>query len=72
MASFTRKDLENVFLDFIENKGIKLGRIAQPLRVALTGTGVSPGLFEVMEVLGKDRVIMRIERALENLADGGR
>jgi glutamyl-tRNA synthetase len=71
MVSFTRKDLEGLFLDFIEEKGIKLGRIAQPLRVALTGTSVSPGLFEVMEVLGKETVVMRIERALDYLADGG-
>jgi len=68
MTGFTQGDLEKVFLDFIEEKQIKLGRIAQPLRVALTGTGVSPGLFEVMVVLGKATVLKRIERALEYIA----
>jgi len=70
LTSFTRSDLEKVFLDFMEEKGIKLGRIAQPLRVALTGTSVSPGLFEVMEVLGKKSVVGRIEKALEVMAQG--
>lgn len=70
-TGFTRSDLESLFLDFIEEKGIKLGRIAQPIRVALTGTSVSPGLFEVMEVLGKESVVKRIERALDYVAGGG-
>jgi glutamyl-tRNA synthetase len=65
MTSFTQRDLEKVFLDFIEEKAIKLGRIAQPLRVALTGTSMSPGLFEVMEVLGKEKVLLRIDKTLE-------
>jgi glutamyl-tRNA synthetase len=65
LMSFTQSDLEKVFLDFIEEKGIKLGRIAQPLRIALTGTSVSPGLFEVMEVLGKEKILRRIDKALE-------
>jgi glutamyl-tRNA synthetase len=68
MTSFTQRDLEKVFLDFIEEKAIKLGRIAQPLRVALTGTSMSPGLFEVMEVLGKAKVLLRIDKALLHMA----
>jgi glutamyl-tRNA synthetase len=44
--------------------------VAQPLRVALTGRTVSPGIYEVMALLGKDRTIQRIragaERALHN------
>ncbi|MBS0185372.1 MAG: glutamate--tRNA ligase [Proteobacteria bacterium] len=46
---------------FIEKKGLKLKDIAQPLRVALTGSLVSPGLFEVMEILGKEESMCRIE-----------
>lgn len=72
MAGFTRADLERVFLAFIEDKGIKLGRIAQPLRVALTGSSVSPGLFEVMEVLGKETVLRRIDQALAGMGNRGR
>jgi glutamyl-tRNA synthetase len=68
MTGFTQADMEKVFSDFIEEKGIKLGKVAQPLRVALTGTSVSPGLFEVMEVLGKEKVLRRIEKALLDMA----
>jgi len=64
---FTRKGLENVFLSFLEEKEIKLGKIAQPLRVALTGKSASPGLFEVMEVLGKDKVVARIQKAVAHI-----
>jgi glutamyl-tRNA synthetase len=46
-----------------ETQGIDLGKLAQPLRVALTGTTVSPGVFEVMRVLGRSEVIGRIADA---------
>jgi glutamyl-tRNA synthetase len=65
IREFTRKNMEKVFVEFIEEKQVKLGRIAQPLRVALTGAGVSPGLFEVMEVLGREKVLERIEKAID-------
>lgn len=64
----TQESMEKMFLEFTEEKRIKLGRIAQPLRVALTGRSVSPGLFEVMEILGRERVARRIERALHYIA----
>jgi glutamyl-tRNA synthetase len=43
--------------------GIGFGKLAQPLRVALTGSTVSPGVFEVMRVLGRAEVLARIEDA---------
>lgn len=67
-ADFTQKSLEGLFLRLLEEKKIKLGDIAQPLRVALTGTSVSPGLFEVMEVLGKETVLRRMDSALAHIA----
>jgi glutamyl-tRNA synthetase len=71
-AEFTQKGLEALFLRILEDKKIKLGEIAQPLRVALTGTSVSPGLFEVMEVLGKEEVLRRIDNALLHVAKKNR
>jgi len=71
IGEFTGKNMEKVFLDFIEERQVKLGRIAQPLRVALTGTGVSPGLFEVMDVLGREKVLERIEKAIHYVSGGG-
>jgi glutamyl-tRNA synthetase len=68
IGEFTQKSLEGVFLCILDEKKIKLGEIAQPLRVALTGTSVSPGLFEVMEVLGKETVLRRMDKALQHIA----
>ena len=64
---FNKESLEKIFAKFLEEKKIKLGKIAQPLRVALTGNTVSPGIFEVMEVLGKDKVLQRIDKAIAHI-----
>ena len=45
---------------FAERKGAKLGAVAQPLRAALTGRTTSPGIFEVLAVLGKAESLARI------------
>ncbi len=71
LTSFGEKDLETVFLQVMETFQIKLGKIAQPLRVALTGTTVSPGIFEIMVVLGKERVLARLARAIEYIEKRG-
>jgi len=65
MERFDEKGLEAVFVRMVEELGIKLGKIAQPVRVALTGTTVSPGLFEIMDVLGKETVLRRLTRVLQ-------
>ncbi len=64
---FSPAGLERLFVSFLEEKQIKLGKIAQPLRVALTGKTASPGLFEVMEVLGKEKVLDRLEKAISHI-----
>jgi len=68
ITEFTQKTIEGLFLRILDEKKIKLGEVAQPLRVALTGTSASPGLFEVMEVLGKEEVLRRIDKALQHMA----
>ena len=45
---------------FVEAKGLKLGKVAQPLRIALTGSTVSPPVFDVMVALGRDEALARI------------
>ncbi|MDF2368714.1 glutamate--tRNA ligase [Sneathiella sp.] len=49
-----------------EAEGLKLGKIAQPLRAALTGTTVSPGIFDVLDVLGREQSIGRIRDVLSD------
>jgi glutamyl-tRNA synthetase len=56
------KELEEQLRSFAESKKIKAGQLIHPLRLALTGVTVSPGIFELMEVLGKEKVLRRIEK----------
>ena len=68
MDCFNEKGLEAVFAAVVQELGVKLGKIAQPVRVALTGTTVSPGLFEIIDVLGKDTALKRLGRALQMMS----
>ena len=45
---------------FAEQKGLKLGKVAQPLRAALTGRTISPGIFEVMVLIGREEAMARL------------
>ena len=65
LESFSEQDLDTVFRKVADELAMKLGKIAQPVRVALTGATVSPGLFEVMDVLGKRTVLDRMAKALD-------
>ncbi len=56
--------LEAFLRGFAAERGLKLGQVAQPLRAALTGSLETPGLFEIMALLGKERVIARLRRIL--------
>ena len=48
----------------VEDRGVKAKDVFQPVRVALAGTTVSPGIFETLEVLGRDEALARIDAAL--------
>lgn len=66
-TSFDQKNLENILSAFLERHQIKLVKVAQPLRVALTGKTVSPGIFEIMDVLGQEMVINRLSNAISHI-----
>ncbi len=63
IPEWTDSAIEDAVRAFAEAEGLKLGKIAQPLRAALTGSAVSPGIFEVMAVLGREEALGRIEDA---------
>jgi glutamyl-tRNA synthetase len=52
--------LEEIVRAYVGETGVKLGAIAQPLRAALTGRPTSPGIFDVLAVLGRDESLGRI------------
>ncbi|HKL00432.1 MAG TPA: glutamate--tRNA ligase [Desulfotignum sp.] len=70
LSDFTQENLEAVFKKIMADHNLGFGKIAQPLRVAVTGTTVSPGIFEMLLALGKDKTVFRIRRAVAVTASG--
>ena len=60
LVVFDESGIEQVFGDIVAERDIKLGKVAQPVRVALTGSTVSPGIYEVIDVLGRDVTLERL------------
>jgi len=60
LTIWSKEQIEAAVREHAEAEDLKLGKIAQPLRAALTGTTVSPGIFDVLEVLGKEASLGRI------------
>jgi glutamyl-tRNA synthetase len=65
---WTSDALEPELRRLAERIGVGAGKIFQPLRVALTGVAASPGIFDVLVLLGRDRSLARIDEALRRLA----
>jgi glutamyl-tRNA synthetase len=62
---WSEQALEEAVRHHAEASGQKLGQVAQPLRAALTGSTTSPGMFEVMAVLGRHEALARLADAIE-------
>ena len=69
IEDYTKAGLENFLRTIADERGIKFKVIAQPLRIALTGKTVSPGIDEVMITLGKELVIKRIQQAIRYISN---
>lgn len=69
VAGFGEDQVKPVFQKGMEIFAVKMGAMIQPLRVALTGTRVSPGIYEVLELLGPEKVFERIERTMQMLKE---
>ncbi len=68
LAPWTVETVTTAFNEVLAQHDLKLGKIAQPVRVAVTGGTASPGIFEVLEVLGRDRTVTRLDRALGSIS----
>jgi glutamyl-tRNA synthetase len=62
------KKLHQIVLDAVDKLELKLGKIAQPLRVAVTGSGASPSIDITLELIGKERVLNRIQKAIDYIS----
>jgi len=72
LGSWSEEDVDGAVRAYADDTALKLGKIAQPLRAALTGTTTSPGIFEVMVVLGREETLARLDDVLnDNSATAG-
>ncbi len=67
LENFSHDGLESLFKALCEEKGLKLKNLAQPARVALTGGTASPGIYELIEVMGKTMTLNRLDKAITRL-----
>jgi glutamyl-tRNA synthetase len=67
LPDFSDSAVQQAFAEVLEQTGLSMGKLAQPVRVALTGSTVSPGIHEVIAVLGKERTLKRLNTALQRL-----
>ena len=61
LEPWTESTVDEAVRAFAKTEGVGLGKVAQPLRAALTGSHVSPGIFEVAAILGQTEVLGRID-----------
>lgn len=65
LEEFRQDKIEKIFMDMVNEKGLKLGQVAQPVRVVMTGSTVSPGIYEVLEIVGKEKALKRLRRVID-------
>jgi glutamyl-tRNA synthetase len=65
LDDFSVPEIEKVFVSVAKKQNTKLGNIAQPVRVAVTGKTESPGIFEVLDIMGKERTLQRLDKAIK-------
>ncbi len=70
LSEVTHESIETMLRQLTEEKQVGLGKVAQPLRVAITGTTVSPPIFDAVQLLGLPRTLARIERTINLFQKG--
>jgi glutamyl-tRNA synthetase len=71
MEQFTEENIEKMLRDLTKEKQVGLGKIAQPLRVAICGTTISPPIFDSVNILGKKNALARIDNTIKKFKLGG-
>jgi len=69
LTNWKAEDIHKVIIDVSEQLDLKMGKVAQPLRVAITGGAVSPSIDITAELIGKERVVQRIDMALAFISE---
>lgn len=69
ISDWSAETCEKVVRDLIERENVKSGDLIHPIRLALTGQTTGPGLFEIMDILGKDQTLTRLNKAIEYIRE---
>src|SRR5690625_475202 len=64
---FDYDSFDDLLQQYVQGQGVNIGRVMQPMRAALTGQTTAPGVSEIAAILGKQRVLARIGRALQSI-----
>ena len=67
LPDFSPLAIEQTFKDFLETKKTGMGAVLLPFRLAVTGVGAGPSIFEISALLGRDEVVKRIQKAVETI-----
>ena len=67
IEDFTSQNIENLLKEWMTTNEIGMGKIMQPLRLSLVGALKGPHLFDIIEMIGKEESIKRIEKAIQTL-----
>lgn len=68
LAPWAAAPIEQIIKDYCEKTGLGLGKVAQPIRIAVSGSSISPPIFETLELLGQEATMARIGRCLAHVA----
>lgn len=71
LDDYSEANLEEAFRGVMAATGLKLGKIAQPVRVALSGRAASPGIYEITAIIGKEKTLSRLRQAIEYIEGKG-
>jgi glutamyl-tRNA synthetase len=69
LADWTPENLHQAVIHVAESLNLKLGKVAQPLRVAIAGRAASPGIDVTLHLVGRDACLRRIDRALDYIGE---
>jgi len=67
---FTKENIEAATKEFVQNKGIGMGQLMNPLRLTVVGTNAGPGMMDMMAVIGKEFIIPRIKKGIDGISAG--
>jgi len=69
LADWNKEHLHQIIIDVAESQSLKLGKLAQPIRVAMTGVTMSPPMDVTLEYIGRERVLARLGNAIQYIKD---